>query len=194
MVIEKELVKSPTMDEMQAAQAHNAKIQECYERLKNDIDNQFAKASTIYSPVNTVFAPIQESKVAQRPNVTEFVRSETVNSVFTADKYDRFTMPTQGESVAELQVATIKEQGYSLSPLAKILAAAFGVVVAGMLTLACINTQTIQNNSIRLQNLEEKRQQLIEKNEEIQRRIEKSTSEDTIRQYAAENGMIKLGE
>jgi hypothetical protein len=45
-----------------------------------------------------------------------------------------------------------------------------------------------------LQNLETKRLELIEKNMEIQRRIENANAEDTIREYAESSGMIKGGE
>ena len=90
--------------------------------------------------------------------------------------------------------AVAVEESYSLSSFAKLIMAAFTLAVVAMLTLACINTQTIQSKSIRLQNLEEKRQELLEKNEEIQRRIEEAKSDEVIREYATSQGMIQNGQ
>ena len=59
-----------------------------------------------------------------------------------------------------------------------------------MLALIGMNTQIIRQKRLRIQNLEEKKQQLVEESQEIQRRIEAAQSEEAIRQYAMENGII----
>ena len=63
-------------------------------------------------------------------------------------------------------------------------------VIVAMLTMICINTQIIRQKKIQLKNLEQKKEQLMEQSEEIQRRIEAARSEETIRQYAVENGIL----
>lgn len=60
-----------------------------------------------------------------------------------------------------------------------------------MLTLICVNTQILSRKSAELKDLERQRQELVERNEEIQRRIEDAQSEETIREYAISNGMIQ---
>jgi outer membrane murein-binding lipoprotein Lpp len=92
---------------------------------------------------------------------------------------------------APVQAAkTVAEVHYALTPFAKMLMAAFTFVVIAMLTMICINTQIIRQKSVRIQNLEEKKQQLLEQTQEIQDRIKAAQSEETIRQYAVENGIF----
>ena len=69
--------------------------------------------------------------------------------------------------------------------------AIFATVVVMMLTLICVNTQIIQRKSMQLRNLEQQREELVNRNEEIQRRIENAQSEETIREYALSQGMIQ---
>ena len=82
------------------------------------------------------------------------------------------------------------EVSYALTPFAKIVMAAFTFVVVAMLALICMNTQIIRQKRIRLQNLEEKKQQLINEVEDIETRIAAAQSEETIRQYALQNGIV----
>ena len=59
-----------------------------------------------------------------------------------------------------------------------------------MLALICMNTQIIRQKSIRIQNLEKKKQQLLNQVDEIENRIAAAQSEETILQYALENGIV----
>jgi hypothetical protein len=59
--------------------------------------------------------------------------------------------------------------------------------------MICVNTQLIGQKRIKLKNLEKQKEELLEKNEDIQSRIEQATSADTIRQYAAANGWFVAG-
>jgi hypothetical protein len=59
-----------------------------------------------------------------------------------------------------------------------------------MTALICVNSHVIRQKTIRIQNLEQKKEQLLEMNEEIQRRLEAAQSDETIAQYAQSQGMI----
>ena len=62
--------------------------------------------------------------------------------------------------------------------------------VAEMLTLIGANTATIQRKTIKLRNLEEKKQELMEKNDEIQRRIQELQTEESIIERATQAGLL----
>jgi cell division protein FtsL len=93
---------------------------------------------------------------------------------------------------APVYTASVAKQAqYSLSTMAKVVMAAFAAVVILMLTLICVNTQTIERKSLQIRNLEQQREELIEKNAEVQRRIQEAQSEEAITEYALSQGMIK---
>ena len=83
-----------------------------------------------------------------------------------------------------------KEASYSLTPFAKAAMAVFTAVVVIMLALISVNTQTIQRKTLRLKNLEEKKQELMERNEEIKRYIEELQTEESIVERATEAGLL----
>jgi cell division protein FtsL len=87
--------------------------------------------------------------------------------------------------------ATVKQLGYSLSPLAKLVMAVFTMVIVAMLALICVNTQAINQKTIRIKNLEQQREELMEEHEDVQRRIADAKSEETIREYAQSQGMVQ---
>ena len=64
------------------------------------------------------------------------------------------------------------------------------VGVVAMLAMICMNTQIIRQKRIRLQNLEEQKEELVNEVAEIEQRIEAAKSEEAIRQYALENGIV----
>ncbi len=208
-----ELEKTAVSEEIQKEREHNAQISERYRMLQDAIEDQFSahsqntvyQAAATYAPSQTQYAPTFTAptpSVEQRPSVTEYVRTNVADStLFSAEKFEKFQVNEQysaptyvGDAVNVNEEAVAVEESYSLSSFAKLIMAAFTLVVVAMLTLACINTQTIQSKSIRLQNLEEKRQELLEKNEEIQRRIEEAKSDEVIREYATSQGMIQNGQ
>ncbi len=187
---------------------HNAMISERYRKLLNAIDDQYSSETpvstqTAYSPVYTeetpVYAPVDSTPVSEQvPQVTEYAPSEVAASVFTAEKLDRMAEIDDFAPTAVInetpktivKAATGTQVSYSLTPLAKIVLAAFTVLVTVMLTFIGINSQIIQRKSLRLKNLEEKKQELMERNEEIQRYIAELQTEESIVQRATEAGLI----
>lgn len=193
------------------AELHNAQIAERYKRLQNAEEKQFAEASDLTARENyavraSVLAPERPAEYApatqQQPQVTEFVREKIDSPVFTTEKFERAEIATQGTpaaaqvpAIAPVQAvapttAIVTETQYSLSRMAKTVMAAFAAVVVLMLTLICVNTQILNRQSVRIRNLEQQREELIERNEEIRERIEIAQSEETIREYAISQGMI----
>lgn len=185
------------------AELHNAQIAERYRRLQDAEADQFASEThneTQYTVRASVLAPeapktFETPITEQTPQVTEYVRERIETPVFTTEKFERamenspvMTKPVEIPMQAT-SVATAEQ--YSLSNMAKLVMAVFATVVVMMLTLICINTQIIQRKSLELRNLEQQREELIEKNAEIQRRIEIAQSEETIREYALSQGMIQ---
>lgn len=208
------MLENRTLEEMAAAreaERHNSLIKERYQRLQNAENEQFAESTqesnatdytvraSVLSPEAPVYTPVSEPTSVQQPQVTEFVRVKSESPVFTTEKFNGIAEATVEETIAPaavqaptMSVALSTETQYSLSALAKTVLAAFAAVVIVMLTLICVNTQLIRQKTVRLQNLEEKRQDLMEANEEIQRRIETARSEETIREYAESQGMIQV--
>ena len=97
-------------------------------------------------------------------------------------------MPVQ---VSAPTASVAVEPQYSLNAFAKKALAIFAAVVVTMLSVICVNTQIIQRQSIKLRNLEQKKEQLMEANEDLQRRIANAKSEETILDYAQSKGMIE---
>lgn len=197
-----------TNEEIEARE-HNAKIRERYRRLQNAEASQFAeetvapRASMIAPEAPVYYSPVVDNvaTVEQAPQITEYVREEIASSVFTTEKFN--TLPEIGEQapvnaqmeeiaptyVAPATVsATAAVAQYSLTAFAKIVMAAFAMVIIAMLSLIAVNSYSIKQKTIRLQNLEKQRQELVDQTEELQRRIDEARSEETIRAYAQEQG------
>ncbi len=188
------------------AQQHNAMIKERYRRLQNAVADQLAentrtndeRVSEAYTEVSAqkslYISPSEAHAGAleQAPQVTEYVSPSAANALFTTEKFN--VVPTPVAEVKPAQVTAVAtEAHYSLTPLAKVVMAVFTFVVIAMLTMICVNTQLIRQKSLRIKNLEEKKEQLLEQNEEIQRRLEDMTSDEAIRSYAESQGMIWVG-
>ena len=191
---------------------HNAMISERYRRLLNAVDDQHStemptfERESAYAPAYTVDAPAyvpvdNTPAVEQVPEVTAYTPSALAASVFTAEKFDRmagyreresftptFVAPAEPKTVVKPAVAV--EASYSLSALAKAALAAFTATVVILLCFIGANTQTIQRKSVRLKNLEEKKQELMERNEEIQRHIAELQTEESIIERATEAGLL----
>lgn len=182
----------------QEAQQHNAQINERYRKLLSAENDQFSEQTYAMPVASTVIAPtVDETPVMeQAPQVTEFVRERVVAPIFTTEKFEML----QGEAVCPApvfapvfeqkakSVAAVEAQ-YSLTPLAKVVMAVFTMIVIAMLTMICINTRLIENKSVRIKNLEKQREELMERNEEIQQRIAAARDPETIREYAESHGM-----
>lgn len=201
-----------------AAQQHNAQISERYRRLQNAVADQFASeiyAEPVRASVSTLertayTAPVQDAPVVeQKPEVTDYVNEQATSSVFTAGRFNSVQMgneatmsvttvaPTYIAPVIEQAPATAIEVGtkeqYALTPLAKVAMAVFAVVVVGMMSLIGVNSSIISQKKMKIKNLEKQRQQLIDQHEEIQSRIEIAQSEETIMQWAQEQGLVQTG-
>ncbi len=183
---------------------HNAMINERYRKLLDAVEDQFSASAVeerAYAPTFAPEAPVYEATpvVEQAPTVTEYTPSTLAASVFTAEKLERvekFVMPVQEQNATATQTKAIVKATpssvaqYSLTPFAKIAMAVFTLVVLAMLTLIGINSQIIQRKAVRIQNLEEKKQELTEQNEEIQRRIQELQTEESIIQRATQAGLL----
>ena len=182
-----------------AAKLHNAQINERYRRLQNAEADQFATPTQqTYEPVLSVeptVLPVETPAVEQAPQVTEYVRSYAQSPLFTTEKFDRVEELIQEETpVAAVKVlentAVVQETQYSLTHMAKVVMAAFATLVMIMLTLICVNSHVISRNEVEIQALELQREQLIEENAEIRALIENAQSDEVIREFAVQNGMI----
>ena len=188
------------VNEVEEAQKHNAMINERYLRLQNAVADQIsndttaqteAKVETVVEETPLYISPSNVATLEQAPRVTEYV-APTAAALFTTQKFEAVkayeeTQTPPVEMLAPVQ-ATATEVSYSLTPLAKIVMAVFTFVIVAMLSVICVNTQIIRQKKVQLKNLEQKKEQLMEKSEELQRRIEAAKSEETIRQYAEANG------
>ena len=191
------------------AEKHNAQIAERYRRLQNAEADQFASVNnaqenvraSVLAPEKPVYAPATQ----QTPQVTEFVPARAETPVFTTDKFNgvqasaAVIAPTAPVNVPEMPVAvytpvqeaTAVQEQYTFSAMAKRALVAFAATVTVMLAVIGVNTHLINNKNIRIRNLEQKRQELMERNEELEARIETAKSEESIREYAESLGMIK---
>ena len=205
-VLELEKTQSISIDN--EAQKHNAMISERYRRLQDAEADQFGSSASytqsvsasVATPEKTVSTTqVSAPAFAQEAKVVEYVRSRIETPVFTTEKFATTVQDTVVTPITPAPVEicaptqAVQEEQYSLTRMAKAVMVAFATLVMVMLTVICINTHIINRKTIRIQNLEEKRQELIEQNAEIQRRIQNAQSEDTIREFALSQGMI-LGE
>lgn len=200
--------KQLTNEEIEARE-HNAQIKERYRRLQNAEASQFAeetvapRASVIAPERPTYYSPVVDNvaTMEQAPQITEYVREGTESPLFTTEKFNTFQereeqapVNAQTEEIAPTYVApatvsaTAAVAQYSLTAFAKVVMAAFAMVVIAMLSLIAVNSYAIAQKTVRLQDLEKQREELVEQTEELQRRIDEARSEETIRAYAQEKG------
>lgn len=207
--------RTETLTQSREAQLHNAGINERYRRLRDAEERQFNESNvsdyaeynvraSVLAPERPAFtSPVAENVpvIEQTPTVTEYVRTPVESPVFTTEKFNGILEETPVATVSPVEMPTMQapavavameqEAQYSLSRMAKTVLAAFVAVVVAMLAVICINTQIIQQKTLQLQALESQRAELLEENAEIQSRIAQAKSEETIREYAASQGMIK---
>lgn len=187
------------------AELHNAQINERYRRLKEAENDQFAALSeenvTYGNGFGATIAPeyIQsESQFAP----TEYTHTKIDSSLFNVETLERviqngavkaaeelISTPTQAPVV--VQAVQVQEESASLTRFAKLVAAAFMVVVALLLTVICINTQVINNKTVQLAELETTRQQLVAENVRLQQEISEAMSDEVIAEFARSIGMVQ---
>ena len=190
------------------AELHNAQINERYQRLLNAEAEQFAentetRPQSTYqtrASVLTPEKPVGDTPVyEQTPQITEYTREVISSPVFTTEKYNATVQPIREETpvmtaipvqAPVMQTSVAVEPQYSLTSFAKLVMAAVAAVVVLMFTIIGINSGIIARNEAQFNALQARRAELVEENEELTRRIENATSEDTIRSWANEKGMI----
>jgi cell division protein FtsL len=210
-------IKRQELDEAtdRAAQLHNAQLNanfkillETENRQWEAIKNNSARMSATLAPTRPVeqAAPVQTqqyTKVEQKPVVTEYThtvpdlfRSQTMEKVLSRSAAE-IAMPTAEvytapvNEVAPVETAAVEmEEQYGLSAFAKKILIAFCATVTVMTAIIGINSNIIRQKNININQLEQKRQELLEENAEIQARIERAQSEETIRQFAESHGMV----
>ena len=188
--------------EDQERELHNSMINERYKEILGVVDGQFNERTPVVNVAPT-YAPVVEAPVStpsydvptteHAPHVTEYAPSSVAASVFTTETLDRIApTPTYvaPQPVVSVKPVVEKEASYSLTPMAKMVVAFFAAIVVLMLTLIGVNSHTIQSKTLQLQNLEQKKQELIERNEEIQRHIAELQTEESIIQRATEAGLL----
>ena len=208
-----ELFKEDTQVQMSQAeleaQKHNALISERYNRLKNAVANQFAEdvrteehKNTYQNTfeISTYISPNATANTATytSPTMTEYF-SRPATSLFGMEKFERMgqmhedmqmTRPVELATPIE-RVEIVQEPQYSLSSMAKVVVGVFACVVVSMMALICVNTHTINQKRMNIQALETRKAALVQEYQDLQERIETATSEETIREYAESQGMVK---
>ena len=190
---------------------HNAQIQERYRRIFEAEESQFDGRSNVQASVQapayvntpTYTAPIVNNTpvMEQTPNVSEFP-SLIDSPVFTSEKYANLETnyaPVAEQAVEEVPVAPVMQvsagvqavESFSLTAKAKMVIGAVCATFVMMFSLVGVNTQIINKNVKKIKNLEKIRNELTEKNDELQMRIQQAQSEESIREYALSHGMIK---
>ena len=191
--------------EDQERELHNSKINERYREILGTVEGQFGTEEPEMNVAPVLDAPIVETRpvapaVEQNPRVIEYTSTGPAASLFTSETLDRISAQPVADTFAPTMVmpqavemaapVVEKEATYSLTPMAKVVMAVFTALVVVMLALIGVNSQTIQYKSLRLKNLEEKKQELIERNEEVQRYIAELQTEESILQRATESGLL----
>ena len=198
-----ELVRERTIEQERVIskeeQEHNARISERYLKLKNAVEDQFATVTpetTAQTSVYTSDVSMQTPTfgytptVEQRPQVTEYIRNLR-HSVFTSEAFTLSNTNTQQEVTAETVAPTVSEVSYSLSTMAKAVLACFAAVVVGLMSMICVNSHTLAQQSTRIHELQAYKQELTLRHAEVEERIAEAKSEETIRQYAESQGMVR---
>ena len=201
-----ELEKVQVLNVEEQAQRHNAMIRERYRRLQDAEHNQFAREentirASVIAPEAPVFVAPETPVVEQLPQITEFVPTQAEMPVFTTEKFNGTRVQDVVETpVAPVQVATApvevytatatKAPEYMLTSMAKTVLAVFSAVVVAITSLICVNSHVIRQKTIRIQNLEQKKEQLLDINEEIQRRLSAAQSDEAIAEFAQTQGMV----
>lgn len=187
------------------AAVHNARIKERYHQLLNaeatQLEESYEEARQAYaSAAAPVLAPERTVEVPE-----QYGHTRVDSPLFTTETLDRTlggyatdlasAQPVQApvvEPVSTVETA-VRAETYGLTRFAKMAIVAFVAVVTIMLTVIGINSHVISRKSVRVRNLEQKKEQLLEENEELQARIREATSYESILEYAEENGMVYVG-
>ncbi len=186
-------VLEKTAIETTEKERHNAMIQERYRKLLDAVEDQFAASQEpTYAPVYTPQPPVvEETPVAeQTPLVREYVATEREERIQKTPAPVAVSEPTVSVNAVQ-KAATKAAAQYSLTPFAKVAMAVFALLVVTMLLFIGLNSQIIRRKSVRLQDLQEQKQELVEQNEQLRRSIEELQTEESILQRAYEAGLLQ---
>lgn len=218
-VWEKEKIDNIQSEE---AKLHNEAIRERYKMLQNAEEAQLSEmfAATRESEQNVTTTPVSHNEFVT-PTASNQVQIGQENvttqqkNLFTADTLRRI-ISDNTEAAASATTAAANEtyvqtpivinqrkneiaeevkaevEGYSLTSAAKAVLAAFATLVVLLLTVIGINTRIMNARDAELISLESQRAELIEQSRELAAQIENATSEETIAEWAAQNGWSKL--
>lgn len=202
MLLEKEYVANAAAAEREE-QEHNALINERYNQLRNAVADQFASEkeeklsdtqAAVMDSLASVYQPSFDyaSVLDQQPAVKEYVYEAPAKTDEPTQNYAAYVNPTYVANVTPVQqTATRVEPAMVLTNFAKAVMAAFTVLVVTMLVMISVNTQAIAQKEMQLQQLQQQQAELVEQENDLLRRIENAKSEETIRDYAESQGMVK---
>ena len=157
-----------------------------------------AENVTVHERVNSpLFTPETLDRTIRESGFAPAV-AEPETDVFAAreEAFRPADMPAAYElpEVRPMPVAAVNAEAavdsYGLRAFAMKMIAAFAAAVIMLLTIIGINSYVISQKAKQLKNLEQKRQQLEEKNAELEARIEEATSYEKVLEFVKENGMI----
>ena len=157
-------------------------------------------------------APAEPARTEERSvNVSqqqrELFTADTFRRVISDNVQEQTAAPVQAEAVREIYAPApvvvpekkneaVKEaqkeaETYSLTSAAKAMIAAFAALVVLMLTVIGINTRILNAKGAELTALELQRAELVEESRALAENIVNTTSEETIANWAAQNGWTK---
>ncbi len=188
--------KTPTMSAKQAELLHNSQISENYRLLRDLESRQFEtieqERASLQSNANVL--------TIERPS--ELPRERVTSELFTAETLDRairnnavvepvesIVEPAQPQAVVVENA--MREEVAVLSSFAKTVAAVFAAVIVMMLTIISINTEIINQKASYLSTLEQKQQELVARDLDLQEKIARQTSKKAIEEFAEKYGMVK---
>lgn len=180
------------------AQLHNAQISENYRLLKDAVERQIATFDFETQPRASVITPERPMERVQEVQAPR----DRVSDLFTTDTLDRALrnnapeIPTAPMDYVQQNndVENVAEQEsvFGLSAMAKAIAAVFCAVIVTMLTMISINTQIINEKATKLAELERQQRTLIQRSVKLKNQIEDATSDETIKEFAEQFGMVKV--
>ncbi len=188
-----------TLDDVQQQQ-HNSMISERYRKLLDAVEDVFSAPATEEkaqeAPLFVAQAPVLNDTpaVEQTPTVTEYAPVFTTEKLTRVEEFQReekvATPAVDTQTRAVVKAAPTAVAQYSLTPFAKVAMAIFTLLVIAMLALIGVNSHLLSQRKIRLKNLEEKREELLERNEELRQYIQELQTEESILQRAEQAGLL----
>ena len=176
-----------------AAELHNSRINNMYSILKNaeseQLEQLWAEAqremnASVVAPEKPVEAPVYEHTPVQ-------------SDLFTAETLDRTlqrTLPAYRTEYAPTQTVETQQSEevvFSLTSAAKKAIAIFASAATIMLTMIGVNTRIINNREAQIRAMEASNANARAAITKLEEKIAYEASEDMIREWAAENGLVK---